>query len=143
MQGINAQKKLIGGIIFGVFLKIVLNFLFVRYLEEVGPILATYLGFIVSILYNFYIIKKTIQFKIIPLLQPIKAVFLLVFAMSITVWGVQFLTELWLPEGFGLYASACVISILSIITAVLFYVGIGMRLTFVKRFILKNKESSS
>lgn len=143
MQGINEQKKLIVGIIFGVLLKIVLNFLFVRYLEEVGPVLATYLAFIVSISYNIYIIKKTIQFKIIPLLQPLKAVFLLVSAMSITVWIVKFLTELWLPEDLGLYARACVITTMSIIMGVLLYVGIGLRLTFVKRFILRNKETSS
>ena len=143
MQGINEQKKLIVGIIFGVLLKIVLNFLFVRYLEEVGPVLATYLAFIVSISYNIYIIKKTIQFKIIPLLQPLKAVFLLVSAMSITVWVVKFLTELWLPEDLGLYARACVITTMSIIMGGLLYVGIGLRLTFVKRFILRNKETSS
>ena len=98
MQGINEQRKLITGIILGISFKIVLNIILVPYVEEIGPILATYLGFIVSILYNIFIISKTINYKFSLLFQTLKEVFLLVLAMSMAVWCVKFLTELWLPE---------------------------------------------
>lgn len=139
MQGINKQKKLIIGIILGIFLKIVLNFTLVPYLKEAGPILATYFGFILSILYNIYIIKKTIQYKLSPLLRSLKEVFLLVLTMSLAVYCVKFLTELWLPEVLSLYTRAVVTSIISISAGLLVYLGIGSRLKLVKRFSLKNK----
>lgn len=141
MQGINEQKKLITGIILGVFLKIVLNFVLVQYLEEVGPILATYFGFIVSVLYNIYIIKKTIKYKLLPLFQTLKEVFLLVLVMSIVVWCVKFLTELWLPETINLYSRAVVTSIISIFVGLLVYFGIGSRLNLVKRLSLRNQKN--
>ncbi|GAM12251.1 putative polysaccharide biosynthesis protein [Mesobacillus selenatarsenatis] len=138
MQGINEHKKLIIGIIFGICLKIVLNFILVPYLKEAGPILATYFGFIVSILYNIFIIKKTLQFKLSPLLQSLKEVFLLVLAMSIAVWCVAFLTELWLPEVVSLYYRALVTSIISISVGLLVYLGVGYRLNLIKK-LLSNK----
>lgn len=143
MQGINEQKKLITGIILGIFFKIVLNIILVPHLDEIGPILATYFGFIVSILYNIFIIRKTIQYKLSPLLQTLKEVFLLVLAMSIVVWCVKFFAELWLPEVLSLYSSALVTSIISISAGLLVYLGIGSRLNLVNRFSLRNSNSNS
>lgn len=142
MQGINEHKKLIIGIILGICLKIVLNFILVPYLKEAGPILATYFGFIVSILYNIYIIKKKLQFKLSPLLQSLKEVFSLVLAMSIAVWCVEFLTELWLPEIVSLYNRALVTSIISISVGLLVYLGVGFRLNLVKE-LLRNKRKDN
>lgn len=141
MQGINEQKKLIIGIILGIFLKIVLNFTLVPYLKEAGPILATYFGFSLSILYNIYLIKKTIQYKLSPLLRSLREVFLLVLIMSMAVYYVKFLTDLWLPEVLSLYSRAVVTSIISISAGLLVYFGIGSRLKLVKRFSLKNKSN--
>lgn len=143
MQGINEQKRLIKGIILGIFLKVVLNYILVPYLEEVGPILATYFGFIVSILYNIYNIKKTIQYKLLPLLQTLKEVFLLVLVMSIAVWCAKFLTELWLPEAINLYSRAFVTSIISICVGLLVYLGVGSRLNLVKRLALRNQRNKN
>ncbi|WP_462406645.1 putative polysaccharide biosynthesis protein [Gracilibacillus sp. Marseille-QA3620] len=143
MQGINEQRKLITGIILGIFFKIVLNFVFVRYLEEVGPILATYFGFIVSVLYNIYIIKKTIKYKLLPLFQILTEVFLSVLVMSIVVWCAKILTELWLPDTLSLYTRALVTSIISICTGLSVYLGISFKFDFVKRLLLSNKSSDS
>ncbi|SDP47980.1 Polysaccharide biosynthesis protein [Litchfieldia salsa] len=136
MQGINEQKKLMIGIIAGVILKLVLNPILIPSLKELGPILATYSGFIVSIIYNIYIIRNTIQYKFLPLIHTLKEVFLLVVAMSMTVWCVKFLTELWLPVSLGLYSRALLTSIVSIFAGLLVYIGIGSRLTLVKKLSL-------
>ncbi|WP_071458648.1 putative polysaccharide biosynthesis protein [Bacillus massilinigeriensis] len=132
MQGINEQKKLIIGILLGIFLKIALNFVLVPYVKEIGPILATYAGFFLSIFFNIYFIKKAIAYELSPLLHSLKQIFPLVLAMSIAVWGVETLTELWLPESVSLYSRALVTSFLSIAAGVLFYLGIGLRLSVVK-----------
>jgi O-antigen/teichoic acid export membrane protein len=139
MQGINEQKKLIIGIILGIFLKIVLNFILVPYLKEAGPILATYIGFIVSILYNIYIIKKTIHYKLSPLLRSLKGVLMLVLAMSVAVWCVELITELWVSNVVSAYYRALVTSIISISVGLLIYLGVGSRLNLVKGFSIKKK----
>ncbi|MEI5909560.1 polysaccharide biosynthesis protein [Bacillus spongiae] len=140
MQGINKQNKLITGIILGICLKIVLNFKLVLYFEEVGPVLATYLGFIISIIYNIFIIKRTIGFKIIPLLKTIKSILLLVLAMTLAVWCVKELLELWLPGTLSLYYRSLIISIISIIIGISLYLGVGSRLTLVKNLAMKNRK---
>ena len=141
MQGINEQRKLILGIILGIFLKILLNIMLVPYLKEAGPILATYVGFIVSIFYNIFIIKKTIQYKLSPLLLFLKEVFLLVLLMSMAVWFVKFLTELWLPGVLSLYSRALVTSITSISAGLLVYLGVGSRLNLVKGLSINKKRN--
>ncbi|MGN7941932.1 polysaccharide biosynthesis protein [Virgibacillus sp. 6R] len=143
MQGINEQKKLILGIIFGIILKIAFNFLLVQYIGEIGPILATYIGFIVSIIYNIVFIKKKLQYKVLPLLQTLKEVFLLVLVMSIAVWIVKLLTELWLPEALGLYSRSLLTSIISVCAGVFAYLGIGSRLNVVKGLSLIKKRNKN
>ena len=140
MQGINEQKKLIIGVLLGVFLKIVLNYILVPYFKEAGPILATYFGFMISILFNIFIIKKAIQFKLSPLLKTLKGIFLLVLTMSVAVWCVKLFSELWLPKGLSIYSRAAVTSIISISTGVFVYLGIGYKLNLVRRFSLRTKS---
>ncbi|MBT2641485.1 polysaccharide biosynthesis protein [Bacillus sp. ISL-41] len=140
MQGINEQKKLIIGILLGVFLKIVLNYILVPYFKEASPILATYFGFMISILFNIFIIKKAIQLKLSPLLKTLKGIFLLVLTMSMAVWCVKLFSELWLPKGLSIYSRAAVTSIISISTGVFVYLGIGYKLNLVKRFSLRSKN---
>ncbi|MBH9966781.1 transporter [Bacillus sp. MKU004] len=139
MQGINRQKTLITGVLLGVILKIILNYLLSPYLDETGPILATYIGFSVSILYNFIVIKKAIQLEILPLLKTLKAVFLLVLVMSITVWMVKYTADSFLPETLSIYYRALITSILGIITGLLVYLGIGARLSLVKKHLTARK----
>ena len=143
LQGINEQKKLIIGILIGISVKIALNLILVPYIEALGPILATYFGFLVSIFSNIYVIKKALQYKFLPLFQQLQEVFLLVFIMSLSVWGVKWLTELWLSETLGIYSHALITSIISIIIGVFVYLGIGLRLPFVKKILERYKKSAS
>nr|WP_269320394.1 MULTISPECIES: polysaccharide biosynthesis C-terminal domain-containing protein [unclassified Bacillus (in: firmicutes)] len=143
LQGINEQKKLIIGILIGIIVKIALNLVLVPYIKELGPILATYFGFFISILSNIYVIKKALQYKFLPLFKQLQEVFLLVFIMSLSVWGVKWLTELWLTENLGIYSHALITSIISIIIGVFVYLGIGLRLPFVKKILERYKKSAS
>lgn len=63
--------------------------------------------------------------------------------MSLSVWGVKWLTELWLTENLGIYSHALITSIISIIIGVFVYLGIGLRLPFVKKILERYKKSAS
>ncbi|WP_064093371.1 putative polysaccharide biosynthesis protein [Rossellomorea aquimaris] len=143
IQGINKQNTLFIGILLGIFFKIVLNYLLVPYFKEIGPILATYAGFIVSCVYNVVIIKKTISYRVWPLLKTLKEIYVLVIVMSLAVWAVRSLSESWLPKNLSLYSSSLLISTISIFTGIAIYVGIGLRLRIVKGILPMNKKHKS
>ena len=108
--------------------------------RPVGPILATYAGFIVSCVYNVVIIKKTISYRVWPLLKTLKEIYVLVIVMSLAVWAVRFLSESWLPKNLNLYSSSFLISTISIFTGTAIYLGIGLRLRIVKAILPMNKK---
>jgi O-antigen/teichoic acid export membrane protein len=135
MQGINKQKTLITGVLLGVMFKIILNYVFSPYLDETGPILATYIGFTVSILYNVIVIKREVQLEVLRLLKTLRSVFLLVIFMSFTVWLVKYMTDSLLPETLSIYYRALITSILGIITGIIVYIGLGSRLSLVKGYL--------
>ncbi|TYS16184.1 polysaccharide biosynthesis protein [Rossellomorea vietnamensis] len=142
MQGINQQKKLIIGITIGVLVKIFLNLALVSSLEVAGPIIATYMGFSVSILFNVYRIKKGVGFKMAPFLHSLREVTLLVIVMGSAVWGVKTLVELWLPASIGDFFGSVLISIISIIAGLLVYLGGGVRMRSVKNLFMSIKNDS-
>ncbi|MGF2615765.1 polysaccharide biosynthesis protein [Rossellomorea vietnamensis] len=142
MQGLNQQKKLITGIILGVMVKIFLNLTLVNYLDVAGPIIATYLGFTASTLLNLYMIKRSIGFKIAPLVNSLKGVALLVVGMGLAVWGVNTLIELWIPSSYSLFYESVIISIISILVGVLVYLGGGIRMPSVIKLFNSIKNNS-
>lgn len=145
MQGIDQQKKMIIGITIGVLVKIFLNLTLVGSLEVAGPIIATYLGFTVSILFNVYMIKKGVGFNVVPFLHSLRAVTLLVMIMGLAVWGVKSLVEFWLPASMGDFYGSVIISIISIIAGLLVYLGGGVRMPSIRKLFnsLKNDSFSA
>lgn len=127
MQGLNKQKKVMLGIIIGVIIKIVLNIIFIPIFKEVGPVIATYCGLILSVLYNVYFIQKTIGFDYRTLFKTLKPIIFLSAIMSIAVISVKLLTENWLLESHSTYFNACIVSIVSIVTGALVYLGMGAK----------------
>ena len=66
-------------------MKIVLNVLLVSSLKEIGPVVATYGGYGVSVIYNFYLIEKSISYRVQSLGQAALTPVLLVSVMSAAV----------------------------------------------------------
>ena len=141
MQGINEQKKLIIGILIGIVLKIILNFMLVPSLEAIGPILATYVGFITSVFYNIYIIRRKIEYKLLPLLQALRGILSIVLIMSITVWCVKISTEFWLPKTLSLYFHAVATSMIGICTGGMIYLSIAFKLNLIKNPLIREKSN--
>ncbi|MGM0846657.1 MAG: putative polysaccharide biosynthesis protein [Bacillota bacterium] len=142
MQGINQQKKLITGIILGILVKIILNLTLVSSMDVAGPILATYLGFMVSILFNIYVIKKAIGIEISPLIESLKEVALLVVVMGLAVYGVKTLVEIWIGSSFSIFYGAVISSIISILAGVLVYLIGGFKMPSVRNLYNSIKNNS-
>ncbi len=86
LQGINQQKE----INFRLRLRNcceddVLNVLLVSSLKEIGPVIATYGGYGVSVIYNFYLIEKSISYRVQSLGKAALTPVLLVSVMSAAV----------------------------------------------------------
>ena len=127
MQGVNKQKKVMIGIMIGVIIKIVLNIIFIPTFKEVGPVIATYCGLTVSVMYNAYFIQKTIGFDYMTLFKTLKPIIFLSAIMSVAVISVKLLTEIWLLDSHDTYFNACIVSIVSIMTGALVYLGMGAK----------------
>ncbi len=64
LQSINEHKKVILGLLIGLLVKIILNAVLPRFLQEDGFIWATYGGYFVSLVYNLFLIKKLVGFNL-------------------------------------------------------------------------------
>lgn len=141
MQGLNKQKQVMIGIVLGVILKIVLNFMLIPYVKEEGPILATYCGLAVTVLYNMLFIQKTIRYNYRPLFKTMTPIIYHVAIMAIAVLSVKILVENWLSESEGTYINSCIVSFISIITGMLVYLGLALKANTLKGLGLKKHKS--
>ncbi|MFC4321151.1 putative polysaccharide biosynthesis protein [Litchfieldia salsa] len=63
LQGINKQKFAVISLFFGFIVKMIFNVPFILWFGEIGAILATALGFTLSILYSFWMISRHAHYK--------------------------------------------------------------------------------
>ncbi|HHY72622.1 MAG TPA: polysaccharide biosynthesis protein [Bacillus bacterium] len=63
LQGINQQRFAVYGMFAGLLVKLILNFPFIKLFEIYGVIWATGIGFFISIVFNFWAIKKYANFR--------------------------------------------------------------------------------
>lgn len=94
LQGINKQKEAVFSMMVGFGLKLSLNYLLIKHFQENGAIVLTNLGFAISIIINFYLIKKEIPMNLIKGNKKIKEVFLYSLIMLFSVWMVNILSNL-------------------------------------------------
>lgn len=57
LQGINQQRFAVFSLLVGVLLKLLLNEFFIVHFEAIGPVLATNIGFLSSVLINIFVIR--------------------------------------------------------------------------------------
>lgn len=127
LQGINKQKKVMIGVALGVIVKVILNVALVSSYKEIAPVLATYGGFTVSVLYNIYLIKQSIGYKLLPLVKSLIPVVGLVILMSLTILMVEKLINVSISNTMGVYSMSVITSIICVISGLLVYLGMGSR----------------
>lgn len=82
LQGIDRQKWLILSLLTGLLVKTVLNIPLIRAIEADGAILATAIGYIVSVGMNIVVIKKTIHYQSNKVMRRILLILILTGLMA-------------------------------------------------------------
>lgn len=85
LQGVNYQKWVIFSLLFGLFVKTVLNTPLIHLMSVDGAILATALGFGFTIIINIYVINKATNYNATVVVRRILLIFLLTAFMAIGV----------------------------------------------------------
>ena len=89
LQGIDRQKYLIISLIAGLIVKLVLNVPLIKWLEADGAILATAIGYFVTVGINIVVINKTIQYKSHIVKRRIVLILILTAIMGAVVFGLR------------------------------------------------------
>ncbi|WP_078414081.1 putative polysaccharide biosynthesis protein [Priestia abyssalis] len=108
LQGINKQKYAVISLVLGLVVKIVFNMPFIFLFNEIGSIVATALGYTVSIAYTFYMIQKHADYHFGLLMK--RTLLMLIFAilMALSVGSVQYSLSLFMTYEDGRAASGMI-----------------------------------
>lgn len=127
LQGLDKQKYAIIGLIGGVILKIVLNVPLIYLFKTYGAVLATALGYLFSIVYNFYYIRKNAQFSFNKVFRRIFFMIILSVLMAGAVYAVEYLLGFWWTYKDGRLISMFLVIIGAIVGAIV-YLGVAYKL---------------
>ncbi|WP_129691220.1 putative polysaccharide biosynthesis protein [Gottfriedia acidiceleris] len=141
LQGLDKQKYAIIGLIGGVILKIVLNVPLIYLFKTYGAVLATALGYLFSIVYNFYYIRKNAQFSFNKVFRRIIFMIILSGIMAGAVYAVEYLLGFWWTYKDGRMISMFLVIIGAIVGAIV-YLGVAYKLNLFEIILgarLKNR----
>jgi len=85
LQGIDFQKWIVFSLLSGIFVKLAINIPLIRWIEADGAILATAIGYGVSIIINMLVLRKALNYKSEMVLRRVMLISLLTLAMVISV----------------------------------------------------------
>lgn len=94
LQGIDFQKWIVFSLLSGIFVKLALNIPLIRWLEADGAIVATAIGYSVSIIINMLVLRRTLNYRSEMVVRRVMLIALLTMAMAISVLIVHKLLEL-------------------------------------------------
>ncbi|NHM31282.1 putative polysaccharide biosynthesis protein [Neobacillus terrae] len=137
LQGIDKQKHAIVGMFIGVALKLTFNYILIIHIKDIGPVIATYIGYAFSVIYNIYYLKKYIMVSFMDFLKPLVPILILVFLMSIGIIIVNFIVNASVMSMFSKYWVNLIESIVSILVGLIIYLIISARLGILKIIINK------
>ncbi|PGM55700.1 polysaccharide biosynthesis protein [Bacillus sp. AFS053548] len=141
LQGLDKQKYAIIGLIGGVILKIVLNVPLIHLFKTYGAVSATALGYLFSIVYNFYYIRKNAQFSFNKVFRRIIFMIILSGLMAGAVYAVEYLLGFWWTYKDGRMISMLLVIIGAIVGAIV-YLGVAYKLNLFEIILgarLKNR----
>ncbi|MDW4506820.1 polysaccharide biosynthesis protein [Priestia megaterium] len=130
LQGINKQKYAVLSLLFGLIVKIVLNVPFILMFHEIGSVLATALGYIVSLVYMFALIQKHAKYNYSEFIKRSVLILIFVAIMGISVKIVAAVIGLFTTPG---RFSATVITIIGAAVGGLIYFIITYRTSLLEK----------
>ncbi|MDC0700860.1 MULTISPECIES: putative polysaccharide biosynthesis protein [Priestia] len=130
LQGINKQKYAVLSLLFGLIVKIVVNVPFILMFHEIGSVLATALGYIVSLVYMFALIQKHAKYNYSEFIKRSVLILIFVAIMGISVKFVAAVIGLFTTPG---RFSATVITIIGAAVGGLIYFIITYRSSLLEK----------
>lgn len=130
LQGINKQKYAVLSLLFGLIVKIVVNIPFILMFHEIGSVLATALGYIVSLVYMFALIQKHAKYNYSEFIKRSVLILIFVAIMGISVKIVAAVIGLFTTPG---RFSATVITIIGAAVGGLIYFIITYRSSLLEK----------
>ncbi|MEI2388454.1 polysaccharide biosynthesis protein [Priestia megaterium] len=130
LQGINKQKYAVLSLLFGLIVKIVVNVPFILMFHEIGSVLATALGYIVSLVYMFALIQKHAKYNYSEFIKQSVLILIFVAIMGISVKIVAAVIGLFTTPG---RFSATVITIIGAAVGGLIYFIITYRSSLLEK----------
>lgn len=127
LQGIDKQKYAIIGLLGGVIIKIALNIPLIKLFQTEGAILATALGYLFSILYNFHFIRKYANFSFHRVFKRILFMILLSALMAGVVFIVEKFLGIWFTYEDGRLISMILV-LIGVAVGAIVYLGIAYKL---------------
>lgn len=140
LQGINKQKYAVISLVLGLAVKIVFNMPFIFVFHEIGSILATALGYTVSIAYTFYMIRKHADYHFQLLIKRTLLMFIFAALMGLSVGSVQYGLSLFMTYEDGRAASG-IITMLGVIVGGGVYLYAAYRSGLLEKVMGKRLEN--
>lgn len=89
LQGLDYQKHAMISLGIGILTKLILNIPFIYWMQGKGAVLATAIGFTISVLYNMFIIRKNISYSYRRIKRRVNQTLMFTFLMMVGVYVVQ------------------------------------------------------
>jgi len=134
LQGIDFQKWIVFSLLSGIFVKLALNIPLIRLLEADGAIVATAIGYSVSILINILVLRKTLNYRSEMVVRRVLLIALLTMAMAISVLIVHKLIELLMGPVDSKF-SALLFSVICAVVGVAVYGFLSLRIGLAQKLL--------
>lgn len=134
LQGIDFQKWIVFSLLSGIFVKLALNIPLIRLLEADGAIVATAIGYSVSILINILVLRKTLNYRSEMVVRRVLLIALLTMAMAISVLVVHKLLELIMGPVDSKF-SALLFSVICAVVGVAVYGFLSLRIGLAQKLL--------
>ncbi len=134
LQGIDFQKWIVLSLLSGILVKLALNIPLIRWLEADGAIVATAIGYSVSILINILVLRQTLNYRSDVVVRRVALIVLLTITMAINVLLVHKLLEVTMgPVDSKL--SALLVSIICAGVGIVVYGFLSLRLGLAQKLL--------
>ncbi|MGY3186604.1 O-antigen/teichoic acid export membrane protein [Lysinibacillus sp. TE18511] len=134
LQGIDFQKWIVLSLLSGILVKLAINIPFIRWMEADGALLATAIGYSVSIIINILVLRQTLNYRSEMVIRRVMLISCLTMAMAVSVLIVHKLLELLMGPVDGKF-SALVYSVICAGVGVAVYGYLSLRLGLAQKLL--------
>jgi len=134
LQGIDFQKWIVLSLLSGILVKLAINIPLIRWMEADGALLATAIGYSVSIIINVLVLRHTLNYRSEMVIRRVLLISCLTMAMAVSVLIVHKLLELLMGPVDGKF-SALVYSVICAGVGVAVYGYLSLRLGLAQKLL--------